>query len=285
MPAGPVLAAALLAAAAPAAAPPRPALASYELTESVRTVTPAGERGQSTAGFVRVSGDRARWELAHGTFPRSSAAVAIADGPVVTLLDPKERLAAAATLEDFSALFRGRPATEGSAAASLRDGSVRLAPDRKGRTFEGRPTARYALEAGWTLVLSTPGRIARVTTAVTGTVEVLDEPAARSAFDALGRLLPARGEAAEALDAEFAKLPGLPVLVALDVVSKSSVEQPGMPSGTEPPPKPVETRETIARRVAGLAVRPGTAPDDALFTVPDDFHSRGIDRLAPASAP
>ena len=168
---------------------------------------------------------------------------------------------------------------------SLRDVSVRLTPDGAGRAFEGRPTARYALEASWTLVLATTGRVARVATSLKGTIEVLDEPAARSAFDAFGRLVPARGAAAEALEAELARLPGLPVSASLDVASKSTVEQPGMPSGTEPPRRPVEAHQTITRKVANLAVRPGTGSDEALFAIPDDFHSRGLDRLAPAGDP
>jgi hypothetical protein len=285
VPAGLVLAAALLSGGAPAAAPARPLLVSYDVVESTRTVTPAGERAGGTAGTVRVSGGRARWELPHGSFPRSSASVAVSDGPLVTLLDPKERLAASATADDFTALFRGRPATEGSAAASLRDVSVRLAPDGRGRSFDGRPTSKFLLDARWTLVLSTTGRVARVTTEIKGVVETLDEPAARSAFDGLSRLVPARGEAAEALDAELAKLPGLPVSAALDVTSKSVSEQAGMPSGTEPPPRPAEARQTITRRVSNLVVRKGAASDEALFAIPADFHSRGLDRIAPGDVP
>ena len=285
MPAGLVLAAALLSGAAPAAGPVRPLLAAYDVAESTRTLTPAGERNGGTTGSVRVAGGRARWEVPHGTFPRSTASVAIADGPLVTLLDTKERLAASATPDDFSALFRGRPATEGSAAASLRDVTARLVPDGKGRSFEGRPTAKFVLEAGWTLVLSTTGRVTRVTTAVRGVIETLDEPAARSAFDDVGRLVPARGEAAEALGAELAKLPGLPVWTALDVTSKSAVEQPGMPSGTEPPPRPLETRQTVTRRLSNLSVRAGSPADDGLFAIPDDFHSRGLDRIVPGDPP
>jgi len=285
VPAGLVLAAALLTGAAPAAAPERLDLASYDVIESTRSVTPAGERTSGTAGSVRVAGGRARWELPHGSFPRSSASVAISDGALVTLLDPKERLAASATADDFTALFRGRPATEGSAAASLRDVSVRLAPDGRGRSFEGRPTSKYLLEARWTLVLNTTGRIARVTTEIKGVIETVDEPAARSPFDGLGRLVPARAEAAEALDAELAKLPGLPVSAALDVTSKVVSEQAGMPSGTEPPPRPAEARQTITRRLTNLVVRKGTASDDALFAIPADFHSRGLDRIAPGNAP
>jgi len=285
VPAGLVLAAALLTGAAPAAAPERLDLASYDVIESTRSVTPAGERTSGTAGSVRVAGGRARWELPHGSFPRSSASVAISDGALVTLLDPKERLAASATADDFTALFRGRPATEGSAAASLRDVSVRLAPDGRGRSFEGRPTSKYLLEARWTLVLNTTGRVARVTTEIKGVIETVDEPAARSPFDGLGRLVPARAEAAEALDAELAKLPGLPVSAALDVTSKVVSEQAGMPSGTEPPPRPAEARQTITRRLTNLVVRKGTASDDALFAIPADFHSRGLDRIAPGNAP
>jgi hypothetical protein len=285
VPAGLVLAAAFLTGAAPAAPPERPILASYDVVESTRTVTPAGERTSGTAGSVKVAGGRARWELAHGSFPRSSASVAISDGALVTLLDPKERIAASATGDDFTALFRGRPATEGSAAATLRDISVHLASDGKGRVLEGRPTSKYLLEARWTLVLTTTGRIARVTTEIKGVIETVDEPAARSPFDGLGRLVPARAESAEALDAELAKLPGLPVSAALDVTSKVVSEQAGMPSGTEPPPKPAEARQSITRRLSNLVVRKGVASDDALFAIPADFHSRGLDRIAPESAP
>lgn len=285
MPAGLLLAAVLSSGPATAAAPVRPVLASYDVTESSRTITPAGERNRAWAGTVRVAGGRARWDLAHGTFPRSSAAAAIADGPVVTLLDPKERLSASATADDFTALFKGRPATEGPAAGSVTDVSVRLQPEGSGRSFEGRKTARFALEASWTLVVSTPGRVNRVAVEVKGTIETLDEPGARSPFDDLARLLPARGAAAEALDAELARLPGLPVSVLLDVVSKASAEMPGMPSGTEPPPRRTEARETIVRRVSNLAVRKGAPSDDALFAIPDDFHTRGLDRIVPESPP
>jgi hypothetical protein len=285
VPAGLFLAAALLSGAAPVEAPARPVLASYDVTESARTITPAGEHGRASAGTVRVAGGRARWELTAGTFPRSSASVAIADGPVVTLLDPKEKLSASATADDFTALFRGRPATEGSAAVAVRDVSVVVKAGGKGRAFQGRATSAWTLEAAWTLVVSTTGRVARVATEVKGTVETLDEPAARSAFDDFARLIPARGEAAEALDAELAKLPGLPVSVLLEVASKVSAQAAGMPSGTEPPHRPMETRQTITRRVSNLAVRTGAASDDALFAIPEDFHARALDRIVPEDAP
>jgi hypothetical protein len=234
---------------------------------------------------VRISGDRARWELAKGTFPRSTAAVAIVDGPLVTLLDFQERLSASATPDDFSALFKGRPATEGAAAGAVKDVSVHLKPDGAGRSFEGRKTARFTLEASWTLVVSTPGRVNRVAVDVRGTIETVDEPGARSPFDDLSRLLPARGAAQDALAAELSHLGGLPVSVAVSVVSRASAEMPGMPSGTEPPPRPAETRQTITRRVSNLAVRRGGASDDTLFAIPDDFHARALDRIVPEGPP
>jgi hypothetical protein len=283
VPAGLVLAAALTAGAAPADAPARPVLASYEVTESARTVTPAGERTAGLAGSVRVSGGRARWELPHGAFPRSSASVVIASGTGMTLLAPRERLAAQASEDDFASLFRGRPAPEGSAAVSQRDVAATLTPEGSGRSFEGRPSSKFLLEARWTIVLATSGLVSRVTTEVRGVIETVHEPAAQSSFDALGRLLPARGEAAEALDAALAKLRGFPVSVALDVTSKAVSEQAGMPSTSEPPRRPVETRRSVSRRVAGLSVRAGSPADDALFAVPEDFHTRGLERLAPGA--
>ncbi len=282
--AGLVLAATLAPGAAPAASV-RPVVASYDVVESTRTVTPAGERNGGVTGSVRVAGPRARWDLPNGTFPRSSASVAIADGPLVTLLDPKERLAASATPDDFASLFRGRPAADGSAAASVQDVSVHLAPDGAGRLFEGRPTSKFRLEARWTVVFTMTGRVARVTTEVAGTIETLDEPAARSPFDAPGRMLAARGDALEAVDAELAKLPGLPVYTVFDVVSKVTSEQPGMPSGTEPPRRPAESHQTITRRISNLSMRPGAVSDAGLFEIPDGFHSRGLDRIVPGDPP
>ncbi|HEX2799530.1 MAG TPA: hypothetical protein VHQ44_07650, partial [Thermoanaerobaculia bacterium] len=67
MPAGLVLLAAALAARA-AEVPPNvapPPLVTYELLESTRSFTPAGERTVSTGGTVAVRGSRARWDLTH----------------------------------------------------------------------------------------------------------------------------------------------------------------------------------------------------------------------------
>lgn len=281
MPAGLVLLAAAL--VAPAAEDPTnvalPPLVTYALVESTRSITPAGERTISAGGTVAVRGSRARWDLTHGTFPRCSASSVVAGAEGFTLLDRQEKLAASASPADFVALFSGRPSDPGSAAPGVRGVAVALRPDGKGRSFLDRPTSRFRLEAAWTVVLSAPGRITRVKTEASGVVETTDLPEARSPLDSLARLLPARGEAREALEAELAKVTGLPVFAEITLTSTSSTELPGIPSGTEPPPKPVSARSTVTRRVSDLAVRPGARGDEALVSVPEDFRSRGIERL------
>jgi hypothetical protein len=275
------LAAAVL--AAPADVTPKaealPPLVTYELLESTRNVTPAGERTVSAGGTVAVRGGRARWDLTHGTFPRSSASSVVADADGVTLLDREEKLAAGATPADFIALFQGNPSDPGAAAPAVRDVSVAFRPDGAGRAFQDRPTSRFRLVAAWSVVLSAPGRITRVKTEATGIVEAVDIPEAQSSLDSLARLVPARGAARETLEAELAKATGLPVFVEIIVTSTSSAEAPGMPAGTEPPPKPVTARSTVTRRVRNLATRPGAKGDEALVAVPDDFRTRGLDRI------
>jgi hypothetical protein len=281
MPAGLVLLAAALAAPA-VEAPPSvalPPLVTYELLESTRSVTPAGERTISTGGTVAVLGSRARWDLTHGTFPRSSASSVVAGADGVTLLDRQEKLAAGATVADFVALFSGRPSNTGAASPAVRDVTVVLRPDGKGRAFQDQPTSRFRLEAVWTVVLSAPGRITRVKIEAAGVVETADLPEALSPLDSLLRLLSARGEAREAFEAELAKVTGLPVFAEITVTSTSSTEMPGMPSGTEPPPKPASSHSTATRRVRNLGVRPGRRGDEALVSVPEDFRTRGLDRL------
>jgi len=281
MPAGLALLAAALA-AAPAEAPQNaalPPLVTYELVESTRSVTPAGEKAISTGGTVAVRGSRARWDLTHGTFPRSSASSVVAGADGVTLLDRQEKLAASASAADFVALFLGRPADSGATAPAVRDVTVALRPDGEGRAFQDRPTSRFRLEAAWTVVLSAPGRITRVKTEAAGVVETVDLPEALSPLDSLARLLHARGEAHEAFEAELAKVTGLPVFAEITVTSTSSTEMPGMPSGTAPPPRPSSTRSTATRRVRNLAVRPGERGDEALVSVPEDFRTRGLERL------
>ena len=283
MPAGLAFLAAAALAAPPEGGTPQaaalPPLVRYELLESSRNVTPAGERTVSTGGTVAVRASVARWDLAHGTFPRSSASSVVAGADAFTLLDRKEKLAARATSADFVALFQGRPSDPGAAAVAVRDVSVALRPDGAGRPFQDRPTSRFRLEAAWSVVLSTPGRITRVKTEAAGIVEAAELPEALSPLDSLGRILPARGSAREALEAELTKVAGFPVFVEITISSTSSAEAPGMPSGREPPPRPLTARSTFTRRVKDLTVRSGAEGDEALVAVPDDFRTRGLDRL------
>ncbi len=286
MPAGLVflasLFASLVAAAspeAPAAADSLPPLVTYELTESTRSVTPAGERTVSAGGTVVARGGDARWELAHGTFPRSSATSVVTNRGGLVLLDREAKVAARATLSEFADLFLGRPSDPGSASPAVKDISVVLRSDGAGRPFQESPTSRFRLEAAWTVVLSSPGRITRVKTEASGVVESVEMLEALSPLDALLRLLPARGAAREALDAELAKVTGLPVFVEISLTSTSSTEAPGIPSGTEPPPKPLTAHSTVTRRVRSLAVRPGVRGDESRVAVPEDFHTRTLDRL------
>ncbi len=281
MPVGLVFLAAALAAPALEASPsvPLPPLVTYELLESTRSVTPAGQRAVSAGGTVTVRASRARWDLTHGTFPRSTASSVVAEADGVTLLDRQEKLAAQASAADFVGLFSGRPADSGATVPAVRDVTVVLRPDGRGRPFQDLSTSRFRLDGAWTVVLSAPGRITRVKTEVAGVVETADLPEALSPLDSLARLLPARGEAREAFEKELAKVPGLPVFVELTVTSTSSTEMPGIPPGTEPPPKPVSARSTATRRVSNLAVRPGIRGDEALVSVPEDFRTRGLERL------
>jgi hypothetical protein len=262
--------------------PPKPApppLVTYELIESTRSFTPAGEKTFSTGGTVAVRGSCARWDLTHGTFPRSSASSVVTGADGVTLLDRQEKLAAEGSAADFVALFLGRPSDSGATAPAVRDVTLALRPDGKGRAFQDRPTLRFRLEAAWTVVLSAPGRVTRVKTEAAGVVETVDLPEALSPLDSLARLLPVRGEAREEFEREAAKVTGLPVFAEITVTSTSSTEMPGMPSGTEPPPKPATARSTATRRVRNLAVRPGVRGDEALVSVPEDFKTRAFDRL------
>ena len=280
MPAGLALLAAALA-SAPAEAPQNalPPLVTYELVESTRSVTPAGEREISTGGTVAVRGSRARWDLTHGTFPRSSASSVVAGADGVTLLDRQEKLAASASEADFVALFLGRPADPGATAPAVREVTVAIRPDGEGRAFQDRPTSRFRLEAAWTVVLSAPGLITRVKNEAAGVVESVDLPEALSPLDSLTRLLRVRGEAREAFEAELAKVTGLPVFAEITVTSTSSTEVPGMSSGAGAPPRPVSTRSMATRRVRNLVVRPGKGGDALLVSVPEDFRTRGLDRI------
>lgn len=233
----------------------------------------------SAAGRVVVRGGEARWDLTHGTFPRSSATSVVAGPGGLVLIDREAKVAAHATDSDFSDLFRGRVADAGSASLAVRDVSASVRKDGSGRPFQETPTSRFRVEAAWTVVLSSAGRITRVKTEAQGVVESVERPEAASALDELPRLLPARGPALETLAHELAKVPGLPVFVEISVTSTSSTEAPGIPSGTEPPPKPLTAHTTVTRRVTNLTARAGVPGDAERVAVPADFLTRSLDRL------
>ena len=104
--------------------PERPKeLVTYTLEESLQTVTPNGERSESHSGPVSVAGDRVRWQLVGGRFPRARASVLLLDDRRLTFLDPKERDGATLPVSELESLFLA-PASEAEAsgvATGLRD--------------------------------------------------------------------------------------------------------------------------------------------------------------------
>src|SRR5262249_23706701 len=88
-----------------ASSAPRTPLVRYELVEARHALTPRGESDAALAGAIAVAGERARWELNAGAFPRSSATAVVSDRGGLTFLDTRQGVAAAATRQDFDALF------------------------------------------------------------------------------------------------------------------------------------------------------------------------------------
>ncbi len=264
VPAGLVLAAALLSGAAPAAGPVRPALAAYDVAESTRTVSPAGERNGGTAGAVRVAGGRARWERRARDVPaldgdgrdrrRAARHAPRHEGGPRGLRDARGLLGAVPGPARHGRqrgrvaarrLRAPRPGREGPRVRGPADVEVRARGALDARPLDDRP--RHARRDG------APGRDRDA------------RPSRRRARRSTtsGASFPRAATRPTALEAELAKLPGLPVRVSFDVTSKSSVEQPGMPTGTEPPPRPLETRADdhappLESRPCGPARRPTT---------------------------
>ncbi len=270
--------------------PPSSPLVTYELRESWRSVTPHGERAAALAGTVSASGAKARWEIAPGTFPRTAASLALADGGEVVLVDPRARVAARATPADLRALFRPPEAPEpGLAAVTVRDLAVAVEPAGPDAPFEGRATTRWRLTFGYRLDVATPGRVTSVRTKGEGTLVALAEPSAvpPSFADDLTRLVPARGEALEALERELAKVQGLVVSAAVETSAESSSEAVGNVPPGQPAAGIVRSTTTARRDVRHLASRPAKASDAALFAEPADLRHLGLERLldAPAGLP
>ncbi len=272
-----------------AARPPEPVV-TYSVVQSVRASTPHGSREQALAGTVAVSGERARWELSGSTFPGTAATLAVGEPGRVTLVDLREKLAAAATWDEFRRLFQLASSEAGPAAAALAASEASVAAEGPGPSRDGIATSRYRVSFSWTMKLAQPGRLVTVVYTSRGTVDAADGfRDARSGFDDLLPLFVARGEAREKLAAELGKIGGLPVAVALETESEVKSEPAGAPGSAPAPPgplpTPIRTTGSATRTVSALARRAPTTADAALFSAPEDVRSRSLDRLLLRGAP
>jgi len=272
--------------AAPGGEAQRPPLFEYSLSEREESLGPAGERIRALSGRAVVQGGRARWTLAASRFPRSRATEAILDGRGrLALVDASAREVASGSASDFPALFRA-PVAEEAAGTPLRDVDVRVTRSGEGRPFQGEPTVRWTLRGSWVLSLLVTGRVSSVRTTAEGTVESVEAPGAfdgaRSGLDDLLRLLPARGAAAEAIAREVEKIGGFPVRVRAVFTSEESGEQLTPRPGAEGATMPLRIRTETSREVTDLVRREGRPGDEALFSLPEDFRSRPVERLLPA---
>jgi hypothetical protein len=269
----------LLALAAPVG--PAPAVIRYEVVEVTRSLTPAGARETALAATVTALQGKARWELSATRFPGVTARVALGDRDRVTFLDPDEFVAASASWEEFAELFTRAKGPEGMSAEKVRDLSASVVREGAGEPLGGFPTRRFRVACAFTVVVSQPGRVARVKHTVSGAIEAVEELAAvRTPFDDLLRLFRVRGEAREALAKELAKVTGLPVRVRLDAESESAAEVAGAAGGEAGMARPpVRSTSTTTRAVSGFVRRAQGEGDDALFAVPESYRSRSLERL------
>jgi hypothetical protein len=267
-----------------APAPPREALVTYTVVQSVRATTPRGSREKALAGTVSVAGKRGRWELTASTFPGTRATVALADAEGVTLVDTGQKLAATATWDEFRRLFQPASEEAGPASAALAASEASVTPEGPGPVRDGIPTSRYRIAFSWTLKLAQPGRLATVSYTARGTVDAADGfRGARSGFDDLLPLFVARGEAREKLAAELGKIGGLPLSVAIETDSEVRTEPVAAPGGGPaapgPLPAPLRTTGSASRTVSALARRGEAPADAALFVLPEDVRTRSLDWL------
>lgn len=276
------LAAAVLAPAAPGQEPPSPRVARYTLAESRKTVSAAGERASAVRGTATVSGGKARWDLSSGTFPRSSANTFLVDERSAWLVDRGVSVAARARMEDLRTLFV--PPEEGEAGpfqSSVRDLAVTVADPVRGPSFRGQPTARHRIEAEWSLVTSMPGRVGRIRTKLSLTIDAL-EPApaeARSPLDDVSRLLDVPEPVREELATRVAAVRGWPVGVVVATDAELSAEPAGAAGAPAEERAPVTVRAEARREVADLVVRKAGPADLAALAIGEETRLVGIERL------
>jgi hypothetical protein len=231
---------------------------------------------------VAVLGGTARWDLETGTFPRTKANTLLLGDREGWLLDRKASVAARATLEDLRGLFV--PPAEGESGpfqSAVSDVEVLPAEVANGPSFEGRPTTRLRVSASWSLVTSMPGRVGRVRSKLTASLDVLADPpeGTRSPLDDLGRLLDVPARVLDALAPELARLQGFPVRVVVESDAQLAVDYPGSGSPPSEGRAPLRTRTETTRTVSELAVRPATEKDAARFALSDETRVVGIERL------
>lgn len=280
LPATLALAAAL--AAAPPEAPPAPArVVRYELAESRKSVSPAGERASAVAGSVVVLDGSARWDLSSGTFPRTTANSVVLGGRSGWFLDRRSSTAARAGLDDLRALFVPPPSGDSGPFQSRVAGLEAASEASKGPAFEGRPTARLRVTSSWSLVTSMPGRVSRARCRLTAVVDFVEDvpEGARSPLDDPGRLFDVPEKVWEALAPELARVRGLPVTVVVGIETELAVDAPGTGASPSEGRAPIRTRSESRRTLTSLATRPAAAGDAALFSPAEEMHVVGIERL------
>lgn len=271
-------------AAPPAAAaePPGPRVARYTLAEFRKSVSAGGERASAVRGTVVASGGAARWDLTTGTFPRSTATSFLVGDRSAWLLDRDAPVAARASMDDLRALFVPRAdGDSGPFQAAVRDLSVEAAEPAAGPPFQGRATRRHRLDAKWSLVTSSPGRVGRIRTRLAATLDVLEEAPdeARSPLDDASRLFDVPAEALEALAPHLGAIRGWPVRVVVTTEAELSSEGVGGAAGPSEERAPVTVRSEARREVSDLAVRAAAPGEAAALALGEEIRLVGIERL------
>jgi hypothetical protein len=270
---------ALAAALSTAPAPPRHVV-SYELLESSRSTSPAGERESAVGGTVEVAGEKGRFVASSGRLPRASASTLLWDEKKMTLVDPSSGVAADVRREELESLFGPEAGvSSGPLSSAYRDVEVKLEEAGSGVPFQGRATRAFRLEVSFKLVVTSPGRVTRVTSKGTARIETLDEEDAASPLDGLSRLFGLRGDVREAVEKELTSIRGLVVSFRFDSSSEMTAEGVGMgplPEGNE---RPLKSSRTATRRLSALSRRKENASDAVRFKVPENVRSVSLERL------
>jgi len=274
--------------AAPSARPRE--VVSYQLLESSRSTSPAGQRESAVGGTVEIAGDKGRFVSSSARLPRASASTLLWDEKKLTLVDPSSGIAADVRPEEVESLFAPEAApSSGPLSSSYRDVIVKLEEAGDGVPFQGRKTKAFRLDITFTLVVSAPGRVTRVKSKGTARIETLDEENAASPLDDLSRLFGLRGEMREALEKELASVRGLAVSFRFDLSSEMTSEGAGAATGALPDgsDRPLKSSRTATRRLSALSRRKEKASDAVRFKVPEGVRSVSLDRLrlAPSGLP